>query len=82
MKARRFPNFVGGEWTEPLTGAYFENRNPARWDDLLGEFPESGPEDMARAVASAQRGFRGWSKLPAPARGEVLKRVGKRMGIV
>src|SRR2546421_661190 len=69
-------NFIGGQWVAPATGAYFENRNPADRDDVIGCFPRSGPEDVARAVASAQRGFALWSKTPAPVRGEVLHRVG------
>src|SRR2546422_142042 len=71
-----FKNFIAGEWVAPRTGAYFENRNPADWDDVIGCFPRSGPDDMARAVASAKRGFAQWSKTPAPIRGEVLHRVG------
>src|SRR5437660_1751917 len=71
-----FKNFIGGQWVAPATGAYFENRNPADRDDVIGCFPRSGPDDVARAVASAQRGFALWSKTPAPVRGEVLHRVG------
>ena len=71
-----FKNFIGGQWIAPATGAYFENRNPADRDDIIGCFPRSGPDDVARAVASAQRGFAHWSKTPAPVRGEVLHRVG------
>jgi aldehyde dehydrogenase (NAD+) len=71
-----FKNFIGGQWVAPTTGAYFENRNPADRDDIIGCFPRSGPEDVARAVASARRGFALWSRTPAPVRGEVLHRVG------
>ncbi|HZI21986.1 MAG TPA: aldehyde dehydrogenase family protein [Gemmatimonadales bacterium] len=71
-----FKNFIGGDWVAPATGAYFENRNPADRDDVIGCFPRSGPEDVARAVASAKRGFAVWSRTPAPIRGEVLHRVG------
>ena len=76
-----FKNFIGGAWVPPATGAYFENRNPADRDDVIGCFPRSGPEDVARAVASAQRGFAQWSRTPAPARGEVLHRVGDLLEI-
>src|SRR5919109_2421769 len=69
-------NFIGGQWVAPATGAYFENRNPADRDDIIGCFPRSGPEDVARAGASARRGFAQWSRTPAPVRGEVLHRVG------
>ena len=71
-----FKNFIAGEWVAPATGNYFENRNPADWNDLVGCFPRSGPEDAARAIASAKRGFAQWSKTPAPLRGAVLQRVG------
>jgi len=71
-----FKNFIAGEWVAPRTGAYFENRNPADWEDVIGCFPRSGPGDVTRAVASAKRGFAQWSRTPAPIRGEVLHRVG------
>jgi acyl-CoA reductase-like NAD-dependent aldehyde dehydrogenase len=71
-----FKNFIAGEWVAPSTGAYFENRNPAVWDEVIGCFPRSGPGDLVRAVESAKRGFATWSKTPAPVRGEVLHRVG------
>ncbi|MEX0692438.1 MAG: aldehyde dehydrogenase family protein [Gemmatimonadales bacterium] len=73
---RTFQNFIGGAWVDSTTGAHFENRNPARWSEVLGRFPASGPDDIERAVASARRGFAQWSKTPAPLRGEVLKHVG------
>jgi acyl-CoA reductase-like NAD-dependent aldehyde dehydrogenase len=71
-----FKNFIGGRWAAPSTRAYFENRNPANTRDQIGRFPDSGPDDVNAAVASALEGFRIWSRVPAPARGDVLKRVG------
>src|SRR5687768_17903450 len=71
-----FKNFIAGRWVRPSTGRYFENRNPANTRDLIGRFPDSGAEDVNAAVQSATEGFRKWSRLPAPARGDVLKRVG------
>ncbi len=71
-----FKNFIGGAWVAPATGAYFENRNPADWQEVIGCFPRSGPDDLARAVESAKRGFAKWSQTPAPVRGELLHRVG------
>src|SRR5438067_5540360 len=74
--ADNFKNFIAGEWVAPTTGAYFENRNPGDWNEVIGCFPRSGPDDVARAVAAAQRGFARWSKSPEPIRGDVLHRVG------
>jgi acyl-CoA reductase-like NAD-dependent aldehyde dehydrogenase len=71
-----FRNFVAGRWVRPSTGRYLENLNPANTRDLIGRFPDSGVEDVNAAVQSATEGFRKWSRVPAPARGDVLKRVG------
>src|SRR5713101_8180204 len=72
-----FKNFIAGDWVAASTGDYFEDRNPADWNDVIGRFPRSGPDDLRRAVASAKRGFAEWSKTPAPIRGQVLLRVGQ-----
>jgi aldehyde dehydrogenase (NAD+) len=73
---KTFANFIAGRWVPPTSGKYFENRNPADTADLIGRFPDSGPEDIARAAQAAKRGFALWSRTPAPARGDVLRRVG------
>jgi alpha-ketoglutaric semialdehyde dehydrogenase len=74
--AEKHRNYIGGEWVEPSTGEYFENRNPARQSDLIGLFPKSGPEDVDRAAEAARAAFDGWRRTPAPARGDILRRVG------
>ena len=77
--AEHFHNFIGGEWVEPATGDYFENRNPAKTDEVIGLFPRSGEEDVARAVEVAQEGFQRWRRTPAPERGAAIKRAGDLM---
>src|SRR5260370_42301641 len=72
-----FRTFTPRDWAAPQRGDFFENRNPADWNDVIGCFPRSGPDDLARAVASAKRGFATWSRTPAPIRGQVLQRVGE-----
>jgi alpha-ketoglutaric semialdehyde dehydrogenase len=76
---KTFKNFIAGKWVDPTSGEYFENRNPADWDDLIGKFPLSNLEDVNRAVASAQKGFERWRSTPAAARGDVLRNVGDIM---
>jgi aldehyde dehydrogenase (NAD+) len=76
---KTFQNFIGGQWVAPANGAYFENRNPADTNDLIGRFPLSTAADVEKAVASAKRGFAQWRRTPAPARGDVLRRVGDIM---
>ena len=69
-------NFSARARRGPERGEHFENRNPADTRDLIGRFPLSNAADVDRAVASAARGFELWRRTPAPARGDVLRRVG------
>ncbi|MGH7565937.1 MAG: aldehyde dehydrogenase family protein, partial [Gemmatimonadota bacterium] len=74
--SERFQSFIAGKWTDAETGASYANINPADTDDVIGRFPACGPVDVERAVESAVKGFKEWSRVPAPKRGEVLKRAG------
>src|SRR5689334_20275672 len=74
-----FKNFIGGQWVAPSTGEYYDNVNPADKADVVGRFPLSDDEDVERAVQSAKCGFEIWRKTPAPARGDILRRVGDIM---
>ncbi len=74
--ATTYRNLIGGEWLGPGTRRYLENRNPADTSDLIGRFPDSGAADVDRAVAAAARAFEGWRRVPAPARGDLLRRLG------
>jgi len=76
---KTFDNFIAGKWQASASGERFENRNPANWDDLIGQFPLSTAADVNQAVESAKRGFEIWRTTPAPARGDVLRRVGDLM---
>jgi aldehyde dehydrogenase (NAD+) len=74
--AERYLNLIGGDWKGARSGETFEDRNPARWSEVVGTFPRSGPEDMDAAVAAARVATRGWRATPAPRRGEIILRTG------
>src|SRR5256885_8072899 len=74
--SKTFQNYIAGRWSAPTGGAYFDNRNPADVRDVIGAFPLSTKADVDRAVESGKRGFEQWRKTPAPARGDVLRRIG------
>ncbi|MBA3853408.1 MAG: aldehyde dehydrogenase [Gemmatimonas sp.] len=76
---RTFQNYIAGAWVDPSTGKYQDNINPADTTDHIGKFPLSGAADVQRAVESAARGFDLWKRTPAPARGDILRRVGEIM---
>ena len=57
-------NFIAGEWRPSAAGDTYEKRNPARPDEVVGEFPSSTREDVDLAVA----GRRGRPQRHGPAR--------------
>src|SRR5688572_9546446 len=71
---RAYLNLIGGAWVPARSGHTFENRSPARMSDLVGTFPESGPEDVDAAVQAASRAFQSWRLTPAPRRAEIIYR--------
>ena len=76
---REYKNFIGGEWVDSVSGERFENRNPAKWDEVIGTFPKSTKEDVDRAVEAAKEAFKEWRLIPAAKRGELMRRVGDLM---
>lgn len=75
--ADRYLNYINGEWVGAEGGEFFENRNPADRNDLIGMFPKSSAADVDRAVRAASEAFEAWRLTPAPKRGEILYRLGQ-----
>ena len=69
-----FANFVGGEWRTSIGGSTYEKRNPARPNELIGEFPASDQSDVEAAVTAAASAFPDWSSTPIAGRAAVLQR--------
>jgi aldehyde dehydrogenase (NAD+) len=54
-----------------------QDRNPADSDDVLGEVARSDADDVAAAVDAAKAAYPAWRAVPMPARGDLLRRVGR-----
>jgi len=72
-----YKNFIGGKWVEAKSKKIFENRNPADWGDVIGIFPASGHDDLAKAVEAAKKGFEIWRRVPPPKRGLIIQKAGE-----
>jgi acyl-CoA reductase-like NAD-dependent aldehyde dehydrogenase len=72
--ATTYHNFIDGAWVPSVSGAVFENRNPANTDDLVGVFQKSTAADVARALDAARAAYERWRLVPAPKRAELLFR--------
>src|SRR5271169_2688536 len=76
MPRNEYRNLIGGQWLPARSGKTFSDLNPADHSDVVGEFPASGAEDVALAVAAAKKAFASWRLVPAPKRAEILFRAG------
>ncbi|MBT8399658.1 MAG: aldehyde dehydrogenase family protein, partial [Rhodothermia bacterium] len=74
--AKKFQNYIAGTWQDSSSGQTFTDTNPAKSSDVIGEFPDSSPEDVDNAVTAAREAQREWSRVPAPQRGDILRRIG------
>jgi len=74
--AKNYLNLVDGKWVPSTAGKTFKDTNPADWQEVIGIFPESGPEDIERAVQAAERAYESWRLTPPPARGEIILKAG------
>lgn len=70
-------NYINGQWLSAKSGATLESRNPADWRELVATFPRSDAADIDAAVETARSAYRSWRLVPAPARGELIHRVGE-----
>jgi aldehyde dehydrogenase (NAD+) len=73
---QKYQNFIDGQWVDAKSGKTSANRNPANWDDIVGLFPKSGKEDVDEAVKAARAAYEKWRLMPAPARGDILRKIG------
>jgi aldehyde dehydrogenase (NAD+) len=71
-----FQALIGGKWIKKGSMGSFKNINPANTDDIIGEFPSCGKEEVFKAVSAAKEAQRKWALVPAPKRAEIIKRAG------
>jgi aldehyde dehydrogenase (NAD+) len=71
---RTYDNFIGGEWVAARSGGTFQTSNPADTREVVAQYPASGREDAAAAIAAAKQAFPAWSALTPVARGRVLSK--------
>jgi len=70
-------NLIGGKWVPAASGKYFEVFDPAD-ASIIAQVPDSGKEDINRAVAAARSAFESgaWRHMTPSERGKLLWRVG------
>ena len=74
----RLQNYIDGQFAAPANGAYLPNVAPAT-GEVYGEIPDSGAEDVERAITAAKKAFPIWSNLTAAERSAHMLRVSQRI---
>ncbi|WP_326689135.1 aldehyde dehydrogenase family protein [Streptomyces sp. NBC_01795] len=74
-RARAALAAVGAEPAAPAEGTGLTARTPLTGEDLFA-LAATGPEQAEAAVAAAHEAFGQWRAIPAPQRGELVRRLG------
>jgi aldehyde dehydrogenase (NAD+) len=75
---RRFDHFIDGRWVAPSEGEYFPSHAPAR-GAKLADVAQGSREDVAAAVAAAERAQPGWRALGAHGRARYLYAIARHV---
>ena len=70
----KIPNFIDGEFVEPVGGKYLDNIEPATGKPY-SQVANSDGRDVELAVAAAEKAFVDWSRKPAAERSVILLRI-------
>jgi aldehyde dehydrogenase len=74
----RYENFIGGDWTAPVHGRYFENPSPVTGQPFC-EVPRSTAADIDVALDAAHAAAPAWGKTPAAERAGLLIKIADRI---
>ena len=68
---------VGNEWLA-TAGELLTSQNPAD-EKQLGSVKQATAGDVEQIITTAQAAHKTWSQVPAPKRGEAIRRIGERL---
>lgn len=63
---------IDGKWLNAQDRPTFENRNPARFAEVLGHYPRGTEGDVNAAVAAACKAFSPWRRMSRIKRGDLF----------
>jgi aldehyde dehydrogenase len=74
----QYENYIGGKWTSPAQGNYFDNISPVDGKSFT-RVPRSTKEDIDKAVAAAHAAAPHWNNTSATERSNLLLRIAQVM---
>jgi aldehyde dehydrogenase len=74
----RYDNYIGGQWTAPAGGRYFENPSPVN-GEILCEIARSDARDIEAALDAAHAAKDAWGRTSVAERAVILNAIAQRM---
>ena len=74
----KYGQFTDGKWHQSSSGETYEVLNPAN-EEIIGHASKASPEDVERALRSAENGLEDWRKTPPWQRAYILRRIADKM---
>ena len=74
----KFGQFIYGKWIKSSNRETYEVINPAN-EEILGRASKASPEDVEKALKSAEKGLEVWKKTTPWQRSYILRRIADKM---
>jgi aldehyde dehydrogenase len=74
----KYDNFIGGKWTPPVKGEYFDNVTPITGRPYC-QVARSGAEDIELALDAAHAAAGAWGRTPVAERAGILNGIADRI---
>jgi aldehyde dehydrogenase len=74
----QYENFIGGKWTSPIKGEYFDNISPVDGKSFT-KIPRSTAEDIEKAIDAAWKAAPTWNSSSATERSNMLLKIADKM---
>jgi aldehyde dehydrogenase len=75
---KRYDNYIGGRWTAPADGEYFDNLTPIT-GQLLCQIARSKAADVDKALDAAHAAKGAWGRTSATERSRMLEKIAQRI---
>ena len=75
---KRYDNFIGGEWTPPVAGEYFDNICPIDGHPIC-QVARGRAADIELALDAAHKAKDGWGKTTVAERANILNKIADRL---
>src|SRR5580704_4043717 len=76
--AKRYENYIGGEWRAPKAGKYFDNISPITGQPVC-EIARSDASDIEAALDAAHAAKEAWGRTSPAERAQILNKIADRI---